>query len=140
MSVPSISAGDISFGWLNLTNAPPSLSRGTISVTLMGTDSGIARLTSWMGFMTPRDELSKRRSKSVRSSSECHGRHVRNVSLRGNKSRSQVSKAIDIGLMRAQAAKRLTIKEQDRLIRRRSDVPALLIAGDGALSAPSGPS
>lgn len=70
----------------NLTNAPPSFSRGKISVTLMGKFSGIARFTNAIGSMMPKDELLKRFKRSVSCWSVSIRRLNSGVSLRGNKS------------------------------------------------------
>lgn len=63
--LPSISVTFRLASYSNLTNAPPSLSRGKISVTLMGKFSGIARFTNWIGSMIPKEELLKRFMRSV---------------------------------------------------------------------------
>lgn len=82
-SEPSISVADISAGWLNLTNAPPSLSRGMISVTFMGSDFGIALLTMLIGSRIPVEEFSNFLSSLERSRSVCHGPPKIELSLRG---------------------------------------------------------
>lgn len=71
-------------GYVNLTYAPPSFSRGRISVTWIGALSGMARLTSLMGSRKPREALLNRWSSSVVS----HGLHSRSgLILRGMRSR-----------------------------------------------------
>jgi hypothetical protein len=66
----------------------PSLSRGRISVTLIGTESGIARLTSVKGSKELRVWLLNRRSRSGRSRSACHGNRRSQVSFKGKMSRA----------------------------------------------------
>lgn len=67
-----------------MTNAPPSLSRGMISVTFMGSDFGIALLTMLIGSRIPVEEFSNFLSSLERSRSVCHGPPKIELSLRGN--------------------------------------------------------
>jgi len=91
-SMSSTSDAETSLGCVNLTKAPPSFSRGIILVMVMGTLSGMARLTRLTGSSNPREYDSNCFWTSARSRLVNHGRQSMNgVSFRGNRSRGDQS-------------------------------------------------
>lgn len=107
---------------MNLTYAPPSLSRGKISVTFIGRSSGMAVFTRRIGSRMPKEDDSNRLSKSDTSLSDFQGRMRTLLSLRGKISEFHVSwRAGDGSFIR-----RLTIEKENGFIGLCSDMTTLV--------------
>lgn len=111
----------------------PSLSRGRISVTFMGTESGIARLTRVNGSKELSVWLLNRLRRSGRSRSACHGNRRSQVSFRGKMSGGyKLQQNGKVGVP-------LTVKEQNGFICSSTDMSRLIFTRFSALLADSPP-
>lgn len=94
--IPSISFAVIPSLWENFTKAPPSFSRGKISVTFIGTVEGIARLTRVRGSHAARRSWLNFQSISGRLFSPTHGNRRTQLRFTGNISVIDFSRTISL--------------------------------------------